>query len=88
MEPKLKLYRVTVEFETVILAKDEKEAEAAATRIVKENDEDANLVSAREMKSKDDLPPEWDEYCLPWPAQQKYAEGDDKEIYKIFEERH
>ena len=90
MDEKLKLYRVTVEFETVILAKDEEEAEAAATSTIKENDDSANLISAVEMRSSQDLPPEWTECCLPWPAKQKYVDGkenENKEILKYFEER-
>lgn len=62
----MRLYRVAVEYETVVLATDERAAEAAAERVVRQEDDLPELVTARPIDSVLDLPAGWDKDCRPW----------------------
>ena len=63
----MKLYKVRVEYETVILAESQADAERSAPYILRHNaDEDADIVNAHEIKSLADLPQGWNAQCRPW----------------------
>jgi len=74
-----KLYRVTIEFETVIRGEDRKAVERAAEGIIRDADDPAKMISAREIKDADDLPYGWQVHCMPW------SETDDPEEMTIGE---
>ena len=61
-----KIYKVKVEFETVIRATNQEEAEKLAQSIVKTEDDQASLISSSEIQKEQDLPKGWDKWCLPW----------------------
>jgi len=63
----MKLFKVRVEFETVICAKDKREAEMEAEYIIKnEDDGSCESVYAEEIIKISDLPNGWDADCLPY----------------------
>lgn len=62
----MKLYRVRLEYETVVLAEDERSAEAQAETVIRHEDDVADLVMAQEIKGIDDIPSRWDVSCRPW----------------------
>lgn len=71
----MKLYKVEVTFETVVLAKDQKEAEHEAMWAVKMEDDEAEDIYATVIQNENDLPHGWDIECCPW--------GKNKEGYTI-----
>lgn len=62
----MKLYRVHLEFETVILAESEDAAIKQAESIIKDSDDPASFVAADEIKTLMEIPPGWDKGCRPW----------------------
>ena len=63
----MKIYKVRVEYETVICAESQADAEANAPYILRHDaDEEADIVTADEIKSLADLPKRWDARCRPW----------------------
>lgn len=66
-----KLYKVKFEFETVIYADTPLEAEKfallQATQIVNNDDISSGIYTECEIKSKEDLPENWEvSFCIPW----------------------
>ena len=61
-----KLYRVTIEFETVIRGKDRKAVEMSAESIIRDADDPASMVTAREIKDVNDLTHGWQSNYIPW----------------------
>jgi hypothetical protein len=68
----VKLYRVRVEFETVILAESKEAAEMDAESIIKNEDDGAESVDAREISGPTDLPFRWNAQCRPWGETDPY----------------
>ena len=63
----MKLYKVRVEYETVIRAESQERAEKDAPYIIhNEADEEPVFVNGQEIETLKDLPRGWDGYCLPW----------------------
>ena len=63
----MKLYKVRVEYETVIRAESQADAECDAPYILRHDaDEDADIVTANEIESLADLPQGWNAQCRPW----------------------
>ena len=77
-----KIFKVLVEYETVIYAADAKEAEEEAKYVVDYMDEEPIMVSAEEILSVDDLPEPWDKDCIPWNSERDLTVN---EILKINE---
>lgn len=65
---KKKLYKVVVEYSTLILANNETEAVDSADWIVKTQESDVghDFINITEVKSVKDLPDGWDGNCIPW----------------------
>jgi hypothetical protein len=64
---KMSLYRVRIEYDTVVAANSEREAERTGERIVRCGDEEPLDSYASEIKNVDDLPDGWDpDECYPW----------------------
>ena len=72
------LYKVTVEFETIVYAEDEDAAISEAERVVTAEDE-IPTTDAIEIKSVEDIPTGWDKDCIPWGSAYPY----DKTIEEI-----
>lgn len=63
----MKIYKVLVEYETVIRAESAKDAEKQADYIIRhECDSDPHLVVAKEVTALSELPDGWDARCRPW----------------------
>jgi hypothetical protein len=62
----MRLYKVRVEFETVILANSQKEAEQMSEYVIRRGDDPPERVDLEEITSSEDLPEGWDENCRPW----------------------
>lgn len=63
----MKLFKVQVQYETVIRAKDSKSAEREANYIIRnECDSEPTEIDADEINSVSDLPYGWNVDCLPW----------------------
>lgn len=62
----MKIYKVTIEWETVIMAEDENSAIDQAESVIKHNDEPCSMVDATEITSISELPSGWEPICLPW----------------------
>lgn len=63
----MKLYKVEVVYQTVILAENEQEAERKAGYIIRnEDDGDPTCVTAQEVSYLAQLPDPWDGDCRPW----------------------
>ncbi len=63
----MKLFKVKITYETVILAKSQAEAEQDAPYIVRyDASDDIASVSSEEVKSLSDLPRGWGDRCRPW----------------------
>jgi hypothetical protein len=62
----MKLYKVRIEWETVILARDETHAMDQAESVIRENDDQCDMVYATEIKTLADLPPLWFKNYNPW----------------------
>lgn len=63
----MKLYKVHIEYETVILAQSKEAAEKDATYSLRyEIDDDPETVFADEIKTTSDLPQGWNPQCRPW----------------------
>jgi len=63
----MKLFKVRVEYETVIRAKDAKSAEEEADYVVRKKCDSPPVdISAEEIKTVADLPDQWDGRCRPW----------------------
>ena len=76
-----KLFHVNLEYDLVVVADDENEAERIAKSVMRDESAEATLVSATEMKNKSDIPPGgWEDNCIPWGSE------DDDTIGQILEE--
>lgn len=75
----MKLYTVRVEFETVVYASDEKEAEREAIQAVKWEDEEPDQVNCEKIFPGDELPYKWTVDCIPWGKEGQKTIG---EIWK------
>lgn len=63
----MKLYKVHIEYETVIRAESKEAAEWAASYTMRhEADDEPEVVFADEIKSASDLPQGWNPQCRPW----------------------
>jgi hypothetical protein len=62
----MELFKVRVEFKTVIRAENAESAEKQAESIIKESDDPADFVNATPIKTLEDLPYGWDAGCLAW----------------------
>lgn len=63
----MKLYKVKVEFETVIAAKNQKDAIKNAEYVIKhEADDPASDIEAVEITDESHLPDGWDTDCFPF----------------------
>ncbi len=81
----MKLYRVRVEWETVILAESPEQAERLAPGIIRQEDDPVDFVRTAEMTSDNDLPPGWDKDCIPWGLRNNPSS---KTIGQILKESH
>lgn len=77
----MKLFRVSIQVETVavILAEDESEAYRVARseigEIINDSDADTDVSVGDEIKSSGDLPHGWDETCSPYAQHQAGSLG-------------
>lgn len=62
----MKPYKVRIEWETVILARDETHAMMQAESVIREGDDECDMVNATEIKSLEALPQGWNKDCRPW----------------------
>lgn len=63
----MKIYKVLVEYETVIRAESAKDAENQADYIIRhECDSEPRLVAAKEVTAVTELPEGWKAQCRPW----------------------
>ena len=62
----MKPYKVRIEWETVILARDETHAMMQAESVIREGDDECDMVNATEIKSLEELPQGWNKDCRPW----------------------
>lgn len=63
----MKLYKVEVIYQTVILAESEQDAERNAGYVIKkEDDADPQMIMAEEVTNVAQLPAPWDGECRPW----------------------
>lgn len=62
----MKPYKVRIEWETVILARDEMHAMMQAESVIREGDDKSDMVDATEIKTVEELPPGWNKDCRPW----------------------
>ena len=77
----MKLFKIEVTYETVILAENLAAAELLGPGIIKGTDESENTVWSSEIKTLGDLPPGWDGKCRPWGEEDPF----DRTIEKILE---
>jgi len=71
----MKLYKVTIEYETVILAQNASDACRQAQSVVSIEDcSDPITVFAEEIHSESDLPHGWDVTCTPFGIPQEYKD--------------
>jgi len=63
----MKLYKVHIEYETVIRAKSKEDAVLDAHYTIRhEADDEPDVIFADEIKTAADLPAGWDQQCRPW----------------------
>lgn len=62
----MKPYKVRIEWQTVILARDQTHAMKQAESVIRDGDDASDMVDAVEIKSLEDLPPGWNKDCRPW----------------------
>lgn len=63
----MKIYKVLVEYETVIRAESAKDAENQADYIIRhECDSEPRIVAAKEVNAVVELPEGWNAQCRPW----------------------
>ena len=62
----MKIYRVQINYETVIRAASREEAERHANRILRNSDEEPDAVEAVEVTRLPCLPMGWNGDCRPW----------------------
>lgn len=79
----MKLYTVRVEYETVVYAANEKEAEREAVYAIKWEDDEPSMVDAEELSPGDHLPEPWKDNYIPWGGGKNV---DGKTIKQIWEE--
>jgi len=69
----MKLYKVKVEYETVILASSEKDAKEEAEYAIRhEIDDDPQNIEAFEISTLNELPFGWQPNCRPWGKRDEY----------------
>ena len=62
----MKIYKVTIEFETVIAAESAQDAENQAQSIIRDGDDECTLNHAKEITALNQLPTGWNGECIPW----------------------
>jgi hypothetical protein len=63
----MKLYKVHLEYETVIRAESPEAAERMASYVMRhEADDEPEVISAEEIQTAADLPQGWNAECRPW----------------------
>lgn len=63
----MKLFKVRIEYETVVRAESAKQAEKDAEYIIRNAaDDPAEIVIAQEITKLEDLPKRWSAQCRPW----------------------
>lgn len=63
----MKIYKVRIEYETVIRAESARDAEEQADSIIRhECDSEPQLVNAQEVTDTTQLPEGWNAQCRPW----------------------
>lgn len=75
----MKLYKVSVQYETLVLAESSKDAIRQGNYAVKYEDEEPILITEQEITSVDEVPKEW-LHCYPWNG------NADKTVIQILEE--
>lgn len=75
----MKLYKVSVQYETLVLAENPQDAIRHGNYAVKYEDEQPVLTTQQEITSIDEVPKEW-LYCYPWNGKA------DKTVIQILEE--
>jgi hypothetical protein len=56
----------------VILARDETHAIMQAESVIRESDDESDMIDAMEIKSLDDLPSGWNKDCRAWGERDSY----------------
>ena len=62
----MKIYRVQINYDTIIRATSREDAERQANRILRASDEEPKALEAVEITSLKELPMEWNGDCRPW----------------------
>lgn len=75
----MKLYKVSVQYETLVLAESPQEASIQGIYAVKHEDEEPILTAEQEITSISEVPKEWLD-CFPWNGKA------DKTVKQILEE--
>lgn len=68
----MKVYRLTVTYETVVRASSEHAAECAANRLIRDSDDEPLESDAVEIAAISELPMGWDGKCRPWGERDPY----------------
>ena len=68
----MKIYKVRIEWETVIRAKDEDHAIKQAERIIRTGDDEPDCFIAKKISSQMELPEGWNAKCRPWGETDPY----------------
>lgn len=61
-----KIFKIRVEYETVIMAESIKDAESIGETIIREIDDPPDMVNAEEILCIGDLPNKWNGDYIPW----------------------
>lgn len=83
----MKLFKVRVEYETVILAKDEDDAISQADYVIKNNDDGYEGVYVYKINDIDDLPSGWDGKCRPWGERDAFDRKIEEILQRKYEKR-
>lgn len=67
----MKLYKVEVTYEIVMLAESREQAEQDAPYIIRNEDDSTPNADATEITAEAELPGEWDARCLPFGTREK-----------------
>ena len=62
----MKIYRVQINYDTIIRATSREDAERQANRILRDSDEEPDALEAVEITSLKELPTGWNGDCRPW----------------------
>ncbi len=78
----MKLFKVKVEYETVIRAESKEHIEKYAETYIREINDPISAAGVVELKDIKDLPEGWNGQCLPWGERDPY----DRTIEKILKD--